>query len=77
MGLEFLRTVGDEVLQLGFDIGDEIAPQLVGIDVARLHHGSRVLIVDEREQQVLERCVFVMTLVSERERAMERLFEAA
>jgi len=26
---------------------------------------------------VLERCVFVVTLVSERERAMERLFEAA
>ncbi len=76
-GLGVLRTVRDEVLQLGFDIGDEVAPQLVGIDVARLHYGSRVLVVDKREQQVLERGVFMVALVSERERAMERLFEAA
>ena len=75
--LGILGPVGDEVFEFGFDIGDEVAAQLVGIDIARLHHGSRILIVDQCEQQMLERCVFVVTLVGERQGAMKRLFETA
>ena len=75
--LGILGPVGDEVFEFGFNIGDEVAAQLVGIDIARLHHGSRILIVDQCEQQMLERCVFVVTLVGERQGAMKRLFETA
>ena len=58
-------------------IVDEAAAQLVEIDVAGPHHRGGVLIVDQRQQQMLERRVFVMPLVGERQRAMERLFETA
>jgi len=37
----------------------------------------RVLVVDQSEQQMLERGVFVVTLVGERQRPVEGLLEAA
>ena len=75
--LGVLGAVGDEVLQFGFDVGDEVAAQLVEIDVAGAHDGGGVLIVDQRQQQVLQRGVFVVALVGERERPVKRLLEAA
>ena len=75
--LGILATVGDEVFKLGFHVGDEIAAQLVEIDVAGAHHRGGVLIVDQSQQQVLERGIFVVALVCERQRTMERLLEAA
>ncbi len=65
--LAVLAAVGDEVFELGFDVGDEVAPQLVEIDVAGAHDGGRVLVVHQREQQVLQRGVFVMTFIGERQ----------
>ena len=75
--LGILGAVGDQVFEFGFEIGRQAAPQLVEIDIAGAHHRGGVLIVDQREQQMLERGVFVMALVGERQRAVERLFEAA
>ncbi len=37
-GLAVLGAVGDEVFQLGFEIGDQAAPQLVEVDIAGAHH---------------------------------------
>src|SRR5262249_9185304 len=51
--------------------------QLVEVDVAGAHHRGGVLIVDQRQQQVLERGVFVVALVGERQGPMERLLEVA
>ena len=39
--------------------------------------GRRILVLDQRQQEMLERRIFMVTLVGERQRAMERLFEAA
>ena len=75
--LGILGALGDQVVELGVDIGDEVALELVEIDVAGAHHGGGVVVVDQRQQQVLERRVFVVPLVGERERPVERLFEAA
>jgi len=47
------------------------------IDVAGPHHRRGILVVDQREQQMLERRIFVMTLIGERQRPVERLLEAA
>src|SRR5207248_1195039 len=58
-------------------IGGKAAPQLVEINVAGAHHGGCVLIVDQRKQQMLQCGVFVMTLIGERQRAMEGLLEVA
>ena len=76
-GLGILPAVGDEVVQFRFEIGHEIPSQLLEIDVARPHHRGGILVFDQRQQQVLERGVFVVTFVGERKRPVERLFEAA
>ncbi len=75
--LGVLAAVGDQVLQFGLEIAREIALELLGVDIARPHHRGRVLVVDQREQQVLERRVFMVTLVGERQCPVERLLEAA
>ena len=75
--LGILVAVADQVLQLGFEIGGEAAAQLVEIDIAGPHHRGRILIVDQGQQQVLERRIFVVPLIGERQCAVERLFKAA
>ena len=65
--LGILAAVGDQVFQLGFEIGDQAAAQLVEIDIAGAHHRGGVLIVDQRQQQMLQRRVFVVALVGERQ----------
>ena len=75
--LGVLGAVGHQVVELGVEIGDEAAAQRLEIDVAGPHHRGGVLIVDQRQQQMLERRVFVVPLVGERERAVQRLFETA
>ncbi len=76
-GLGILRAVGDQIVQLGFEIGDEAAAQLFQIHVAGPHHRRRILIFDQRQQQMLQRRVFVVALVGESQRPVKRLFEAA
>ena len=76
-GLGILRPVGDQIVELRFQISDETAAQLVQVDIARPHNGCRVLIFDQCEQQVLERGVFVVALVGECQSPVERLFKAA
>ena len=76
-GLGILGAVGDQVFELGFEIGDEAAAQLVEVDVAGAHHRGGVLIVDQRQQKVFQGRVFVVALVGEGERPVERLLEAA
>ena len=74
VGFEFLTPVGDEVRELRVDVLDEVTAKHVEIDVAGAHHRGRVLVVDEGEEQVLERGVFVAALAGKRKRAVEGLF---
>ena len=75
VGFEILGAVGDQIVEFGFEIGDQATAQLVEVDIAGPHHRRRVLILDQGEQQMLERGVFVMALVGERQGPVERLFE--
>ena len=77
VGFEVLGAVGDQVVELGFEIGDEAAAQLLQIDVAGPHHRRGVLIFDQRQQEVLQRRILVVPLIGERQSAMQRLFETA
>ena len=77
VGFEVLVRAGDEVGELGVDVVDEVAAQHVEIDVAGAHHRGGVLVVDQRQQQMLERRVFLVALVGERQRLMQGLFETA
>ena len=75
--LGVLAVAGDEVGQLVVDIGQHLAAQPVEIDAARAQHRDRVLVLGQRQQQMLERGVFVPPLIGVGERPMQRLFEIA
>src|SRR5690606_32186772 len=70
------RALADEAFQLGVEILRQAAAELVDVDVARAHDGGGVAVVDERQQQMLERRVLVMPLVGMLESAMQGLLEA-
>lgn len=61
--LRILDVIGDEVGKLVVDVVEEVAPQLVQIDAAGAQHGDRILVFREREQEMLQRRVFVPALV--------------
>ena len=69
-GLGILCSVGNQIFQLGFEISDQAAAQLFKIDVAGTHYRGSVLIVDQRQQQVFQRRIFVMALIGERQGPM-------
>ena len=76
-GLGILARAGGQIGQLGVDVFDQAAAQHVEIDVAGAHHRSGVLIVDQRQQQMLQRGVFLMALAGQRQRLMEGLLKTA
>ena len=65
------RRLGDDALEAVVDEGLEIVPQAVDIDAAGLEHRRRILVLRHRQQQVLERRVFVPALAGEAEGAVE------
>ncbi len=75
--LGIFRPVGDEIVEFGFEIGDEAAAQLFEIHIAGPHDGGRILIFDQREQEMFQRRVFVVPLIGERQCPVKRLFKAA
>ncbi len=75
-GLGLLADLGDEVVELRVDVLDEVAPEQIEIDVARPHDGGRVLILDEGQQQVFKRRIFLTALVGVSQSLVQGLFEA-
>ena len=75
--LRILVRAGGQVGEFGVDVFDEVAAQHVEIDVAGAHDGGGVLIVEQRQQQMLERGVFLVALAGQRQRLMEGLFKTA
>ncbi len=75
--LRLVDRLDDQVLELGVDVLHDVLAQRIEIDVAGPKHRGGVGIVDQREEQVLQRRVFVPTLVGERERLAEGLFQGA
>src|SRR6185295_6058207 len=51
--------------------------QFVEVDIAGAHDGGRVLILEQRQQEMFQGGVFVMALVRQGESPVKRLFEAA
>ena len=75
--LGILLATRDEVFQLGLDIVDKIAAQEIEVNAAGAHHGCRVLIINQRQQQVLKRRIFLLPLVGEGQSLMQGFFEAS
>ena len=62
--------------QLVVEVFGNAGPQAVEIDRTGPHHRRGVSIIQQRQQEVLERRVLVMALVGELERAMQGGFQA-
>ena len=75
--LGLAAAVRHQPAQLGVQVALEVLAQLVDVDAAGLEHGDRVRVLGERHEQVLERRVFVATLVGVGKRPMQALFEVA
>ena len=73
--LGILVVASHEVLEVGIDVVDEHAAQLVEIDVAGPHDGSRLRVIGQRKKEMLQRRVFVMSLIGVGQRLVQRLFE--
>ena len=72
--LGVVGAVRHQIFEFGFEIVDEAGAQLVEIDAACAHDGRRIAVIDQRQQQMFERRILVMTLVCNRQRAMQGLF---
>ena len=68
--------VGHEVGQVLVDEIDERGAQLFGINGAGLHHPRGVRFVDQRQQQMLQRCKFVAARVGQGQRGMNGLLKS-
>jgi hypothetical protein len=75
--LGVLAVIDDDRGELGVEIVHEALLQRAHVDVAGVHHRRGVLVVDQGEQQVLGRGVFVLSIVGELNRPMKRIFEVA
>jgi hypothetical protein len=75
--LRIVAIVDHQARELVVYVVLETSPQDVKVDTAGAHDCRRVLVVHERQQEVLEGCIFVAALIGERERAMKGLFETA
>ena len=74
--LGVVGAVGNQIFEFGFEIVDEAGAQLVEIDAAGTHDGRRIRVIDQREQKVFKRRILVVTLVRDRQRTMQGLFQA-
>ena len=74
--LGVVGAVGDQIFELGLEIIDEAGAQLVEVDAAGAHDRGRIRVIDQRQQQMFERRILVVTLVGDRQRTMQGLFKA-
>jgi hypothetical protein len=75
--LRVLDVVRDEIDELVVDIAGEIPAELLEIDGAGAQHGHGVLVLRQGQEKVLERRVFVPSLVGVSEGPMQGLFKIA
>jgi|SRR6516162_988662 hypothetical protein len=75
--LRVVAVRGDEVAELVIDIAQNLAAQPTEVDTASTQYSDRVLILDQRQQQMFERGIFVPALIGAAESPMQRLFEIA
>ncbi len=75
--LGLLLAVDDEILELRIEVMHDGLAQPVEVDAACPQHRRRVDVVDQRQQQMLERRILVSALIGERQRPTKGLFERA
>ncbi len=71
VGFEILVIPGNEVVQFVIDIIGHGARQLGKVHIAGAHDTACILIIDQREEQMLQRRILMMVLVRNCQRLME------
>ncbi len=69
--------VGLQRAEFGVEIFGDVGAELLDVDRARLHHRDGMGVAGEREQQVLERRIFVVAPAGLGQRVVQRMFEIA
>ena len=72
-----LLAVDNEVFEFRIQVMNDGLAKPIEVDPARAQHRRRVDVVDQRQQQMLERGVFVTALIGERQRPSKGFFERA
>ncbi len=75
--LGILAVVGHQIVEFVVDIAEHVAAQPVEIDAAGPQYGNGVLVLGQRQQQMLEGGVFVPPLVGVGQGPVQRLFQIA
>jgi hypothetical protein len=68
---------GNEVGKLVVDVVQNLATQAVEVHAAGAQYRDRILVLGKRQQQMLERGIFVPALIGVSESPMQRLFQIA
>ena len=76
-GLGILAVIDDQAAQLIVHIVGERGAERRKFDLAGVQHTRGVLIVDQAEQQVLQRRILMLSLIGVRDSAMQGFFELA
>ena len=74
--LGILVVAGDQIVELGIDVVEDGALEFVEVDVAGAHDSGGFAVVDQGQQEMLERREFVVALIGESQRLMQSLFQA-
>ena len=74
--LGVLVEIGHQIGEFVVDIVDKRVAQAVEIDVAGAHDGDRVLVLGQRQQQVLKRRIFLVAFVGQGQRRVKHFFKA-
>ena len=75
--LGFLRRLADEIGQLIVNIISQIIAQFLEINTTGAQHGNGVLVFGQRQQQMLQRGIFLAPFSGEGEGAVEGFFKTA
>ena len=73
--LRIVVPVRNEVFELVLDVVDDLLLQHVDVDRAGFEDCVRVSVVRQRQEQVLQRRVFMMPVVGQGQGTVERLFK--
>jgi hypothetical protein len=74
--LSVVSPIRDQIFKFRFEIIHQARAQLVEVDAAGTHHGRRIGVVNQRQQEMFERRVLVMSLIGNRQRTMQGLLKA-
>jgi hypothetical protein len=74
-GLGVLAVLHGKAAQLLLEVFAELAAKLLDVDIAGAQHGPGIVVVAQRQQQMLQRRVLVMPLVGIVQRAVQALFK--